>query len=344
VRTFCITIEPLGFFGTPLKGDTIFGCFCWQAVYEDRLLFIPFKEAVTAYVNKPFAVFSSAFPLLNDGQGYAFKRPDVPFDYLFDFADADISKRILERKKNDHKYWWINKTAENSSSLMSCKYMTGQELAAIALPPGEEERTNRYSHKISSFSVQYHNTINRLTGTTGEDAFAPYGSLNYCYAPGTRLAIFVGIDENVTGIDEVSEGMGKIGASGFGRDASTGMGKFKVVECKEIQLASLGCDNPNALYTLAPCVPERGAFEKSYFSMFTRFGCHGESLAKSRNPFKNPVIMADEGAVFKPHDMGATLQRPYIGRGIGAISLAEPATIHQGYSLYIPVYLEAQDE
>ena len=77
-----------------------------------------------------------------------------------------------------------------------------------------------------------------------------------------------------------------------------------------------------------------------FFSPFTRFGRHGDVLAKSENPFKSPVIMADEGGVFVPED-SEILNKPYIGSAVTNISKAEPGTVAQGYSLFIPVAMEA---
>lgn len=58
-----------------------------------------------------------------------------------------------------------------------------------------------------------------------------------------------------------------------------------------------------------------------------------------RIPFKNPIIMADEGGIFKPKNLGV-FHRPYIGTAVMNISKAEPKSVAQGYSLYIPVKVE----
>jgi len=50
--------------------------------------------------------------------------------------------------------------------------------------------------------------------------------------------------------------------------------------------------------------------------------------------------MADEGAVLVSERMNEILEHPYIGTGISNISKAEPKTVMQGYSLYIPVKVE----
>jgi len=73
-----------------------------------------------------------------------------------------------------------------------------------------------------------------------------------------------------------------------------------------------------------------------FFAPFTRFGRHGTQLLHKGKPFKNPVVMADEGAVFlpKPGDIPKT---PYIGQAVTGISKAMPEAVAQGYSLVLPL-------
>ncbi len=101
----------------------------------------------------------------------------------------------------------------------------------------------------------------------------------------------------------------------------------------------MGCEMPNACYTLAPCVPQKGFFTRMFFSPFTRFGRHGDVLAKSGNPYKNPVIMADDGGIFMP-EKSEIPDKPYIGSAVTNISKAEPGTVAQGHSLFMPVKVE----
>ena len=65
MKLYALTIRPLSGFGTPLKGDTIFGHFCWQFAYDSTLLNGGFQSWVDKYQQQPFAVFSSAYPTLS---------------------------------------------------------------------------------------------------------------------------------------------------------------------------------------------------------------------------------------------------------------------------------------
>lgn len=338
MQTYQITIEPLSAFGTPLKGDTFFGQFCWQVAYDPSLLTGSLDDAVQGYPEQPFAVFSSAYPVITGG-GVALKRPDVPLERIFDFTGMSQGDLVGRRKELKKRKWLICTGTGALADLKQGRYLNDAELAAAAVPAEAIPASCGQLAGISSEALTSHNSINRLTGTTGE-GFAPFSQSASFYLPGVQLTFFVGIDEAVLSVKCLAQGVERIGCSGFGRDASTGMGKFRLSHCEPVDLASYGAVSPNALYTLSPVTPETGSNSDCFFSPFTRFGRHGDQLAKSTAPFKNPVIMADEGAVLVPKDMAKTLSKPYLGSGLNGISKVMKETVMQGYSLYIPIRLE----
>jgi CRISPR-associated protein Csm4 len=334
VKTYRITIEPLSPFGTPLKGDTLFGQFCWQAAYDETLLSISLNEAVERYGEKPFAIFSSAFPLLPDG-AVALPRPQAPLDQLFDLSGIARDERVGRRKELKKRKWLICGQSGGLPALSSCRYLDDRQL-------GEHAGVSTEDGEISREFIQSHNSINRLTGTTGE-GFAPFSGGVTVYAPGLKLAVIVGVDPDIIGAEELRRGLERIGATGFGRDASTGNGRFRVCDCREVDLHALGAPEPNALYTLAPCVPEKGKYRDILFTPFTRFGRHGDHLATGGKPYKNPVIMADEGALLFPQEPVEAMIHPWIGTALSGLSkVQEHTVVAQGYSLYIPVRLEVR--
>jgi len=342
VKLYEITLKPASGFGTSLKGDTLFGHFCWQAAYDPTLLNGGLGKWIDCYEKKPFLVFSSAWPKFFNGKTrYAFKRPDLPLSYLFrDPSGDDKKSQMSERKKNQSKKWMLL-DKNLSLSLNAVTYVTAKGLAEIAWKELTEE-TRRIMGKAFSSSfleefTQPHNTINRLTMTTGEGMFAPFSQTSFFYYPETKLAVFVLIDDDATEIERVNTALERIGQRGYGRDASTGLGKFGLGEHKELPIPK--SSSPNACYVLSPVVPGKRMFKEHFFVPFVRFGKHGDILAKSSNPFKNPVIMADEGAVFVTED-NSIFQKPYIGRGVVGISKAMPQSVVQGYSIYLPFKLE----
>ncbi len=326
MKFFDITIMPLSGFGTPLKGDTIFGHFCWQACHDPSLLEGGLEKQIRLYKEKPFAIFSSAFPKIKTGskEYYALKRPEIPWNILF-HSKASRLEKLKKAKANKKKKWML---AEKNSIIdpVTTEFITENQINGIT----DQSDNKNFILKTS----QQHNTINRLTNTTGKNLFAPYSKENFYYIPGALLSVFVLIDEDVTDISRILKGLGKIGLYGFGRDASTGLGKFKIVDHEEIVINH----DANAFYSLAPCVPDMDNIEKVYSCVFTRFGKHGDYLACSRQPFKNPVIMADEASVFIIK--GKRLNKPYIGKPVSGISKILPETIMQGYSPCLPIKLE----
>lgn len=344
MKTYEIIIKPISGFGTLLKGDTIFGHFCWQAAYDEKLFGKDLDSLLSIYKTKPFAIFSSAYPRFCIGTShyYAFKPPSLPPDEMFNLPE-DKKQKIEKRKDYRAKRWMVLNRNKSFSSFKELNFLTDSALledikACISEDMRKLMRKAGTNNFITAFS-QSHNKINRLTGTTGIEGFAPFTVEQNVFLPETELALFVGVDETVINIDHVKLGLERIGCTGFGKDASIGLGRFELGEISEIDLSRMGSDKPNACYTLAPCVPEKDTFTEMFFTTFTRFGRHGDVLAKSSNPFKNPIIMADEGGIFKPKNSDA-FNKPYIGRAVANISKVEPKSIAQGYSLYIPVRVE----
>jgi len=341
LKLYVIIIAPESGFGTPLKGDTVFGQFCWQAAYDSTLLEGGLERWVSAYPERPFAVFSSAWPTLEgESVRYALKRPDLPIPMLFPaFGAKDKKERLIEWKDCKDKKWMI--VGENLDlAIESAEYLTDDELLefALTLLPTAPTRFGGEPPGYLCHFNQPHNSINRLSGSTGKGGmFAPFTETASFYVPGAKLTLFVLIDTDATEIEKVCAAFERMGKWGLGKDASTGCGRFSVRKYKEVHLAK--GDPPNACYTLAPVVPEKGFAFQSFFTPFTRFGKHGDVLVHSGNPFKNPVIMADEGAVFIPN-AAEVFRKPYIGTGITNLSKAMPQSVAQGYSIYLPFRME----
>jgi CRISPR-associated protein Csm4 len=344
LKIYRIKIKPLSGFGTPLKGDTLFGHFCWQIINDEKLCGKSLERLLENYQTSPFIVFSSAYPMLyiENKCYYAFKTPDIPPEKVFNLPE-DKKERIKKRKELKAKKWMLIKESDKFTSFKEIKFLSDEDLIDKANLTVSKELLKRLryvgSKEFIRFFNQPHNTINRKTGKTGEDRFAPFVEEQMVYYPETELALFIGIEESLLNIEQVLSGLRRIGECGFGKDASSGLGKFKVSKEEEIDLKSIGSELPNGCYTLSPCVPEKNVYSDMFFMPFTRYGKHGDVLAKSGNPFKNPVIMADEGAVLLPKSK-EVFNKPYIGRAVLNVSKAEPKTVMQGYSLYIPVSVE----
>jgi CRISPR-associated protein Csm4 len=207
--------------------------------------------------------------------------------------------------------------------------------------PRIEEVTgkSRAQHLVEVYA-QPHNTINRATGTTGENMFAPYTQTQYWFHPEMRLDLYAIIDENRITAEELTAALKDMGQSGYGRDASIGLGKFTI----ERDTAFTGLPhvmNANAFLTLAPSAPQGLGFdaEKSFYHPLTRFGRHGDIAVHSGNPFKRPLLLAKTGSVFTPED-GNIDGVLYIGQGLDKVSTSQPETLAQGYAPVIGIRVE----
>jgi CRISPR-associated protein Csm4 len=248
---------------------------------------------------------------------------------------------MKERKEREKQKWFLA-GEDLHINLKTMEYKSEKEMMVLAFGEltGESRRIMRgKENRLIANFLHPHNTIDRRTMTTGEGMFAPYSMSSDFYYPEMELVLFILIDDEATDIDRVRVALERIGSRGFGRDSSTGLGRFDLGEDDEKTLPDM--PDANACYTLAPAVPEKSAFTNTYFTPFTRFGRHGDILATSGSPFKNPIIMADEGAIFVPADKNV-FNKQYLGRAVRFLSKSEPRTVAQGYAPYLPLYLEMQ--
>lgn len=300
-----ITLEPRTAFATPLKGDTLFGQLCWVLRHwqgEERL-----ETLLDGYTQgHPFLVVSDALP-----HGYL-PRPTLPAHHLgFDMSKAD------KRKAAKQLAW------------LPCE--------ALAQPLNEWHRhlvASVNSGAASRMEEQSHNTLDRLTGTTGTGQFAPFSQAVSHYAPGARLDLYAVVDARLE-MEEIEALLAHCGQSGFGKEASTGLGKFTVLGIEPL------AENTAARHwlTLGPSVPASAALDpaESFYSVMTRFGKHGDVAVLTGQPFKNPVVMAQTGALFTLTEPAALQVLGHGLGGEGSLSRALPGTVHQGYAPVVPV-------
>jgi len=308
MQSLRITIEPESAFGTSLKGDTLFGQICWM-LFETKGQ-QALENALQGYTNnQPFLICSDGFP-----SGYL-PRPEYPLA---------IYNQINGDRKQIKKRQWI-----------SLGQLSQPVETWLGLYQSDKDIIN---HAFSEQHMQQHNSINRKTGTTGEEGFAPYQMSQHWYADGLKLDIWLLIDEQKLSTETVIQLLENVGATGYGRDASIGLGKFTVSD--SIVGSLYKTENANTLITLAPSVlsSQHVNTEKTYYSIFTRFGRHGGQAIAKQKPFKNPVLMANTAAVVVPEKMH---EQPYIGKGLGGsgeLSKAIPATVQQAYAPCIKIH------
>jgi CRISPR-associated protein Csm4 len=184
--------------------------------------------------------------------------------------------------------------------------------------------------------------LNRYTGTTGTDQFAPRQVDRIFFAEHARLDIYAVFDQGRLSAEELYGLLEIVGIHGFGRDATTGLGKFTIESnCEHHWLEQ---DQPHRLWlTLAPGAPNTELLlaEGCHYLPLTRFGRHGNLAAVQDSPFKQPILMIGTGAVLKAREPAHWVLH---GRGLGGkeapLSKTIPETVHQGYAPVVPFRME----
>lgn len=311
MQTHRITLRPLSALGTPLAGDTLFGQLCWTLHHQHgRDLLNALLQGYTH--GQPFVVVSDALP-----HGHL-PLPSLPTGvWARDTAHAD--RKALKKKR------WL-------------------PWAALKEPLPQWQQLAKADAELSQSTdrAQPHNTINRQTGTTGTGMFAPYTVPQTWLASGSLYDLLLVSDPQRISVAELRAALTHIGQTGYGRDASTGLGKFELVDLPEAAAWPIAPDVvPNAYLTLGPCAPQGLGFcpVRSHWQVTTRFGRHGDLAVQSGQPFKRPVLLAKAGSVLWPEH--AERQATFAGQGIGGaaapVSLAMPETVQQGYCPVVPI-------
>jgi len=319
MQTYRARIKPLSAFGTRPLGDTLFGQLCWAL--RNRHGEARLTQVLAGYTEgRPYAVVSDALPSDH------WPRPVLPGHC---FAVESEDRKAVKKRA------WLPAGAFAAP----VREWLGRCKASAEVPGGAPA-----SHP------QPHNTIHRETGTTGTGQFAPYAMDQWWFGqepkesgevpPEIWLDIFVVLDETRLSAAELRTLLDDIGAIGFGRDASIGLGKFAVDGLESVALPSQ--PDADAWLALAPCMPQEGDFDpaRSFYQPFTRFGRHGDiGVHLPGGPFKVPVLLAQTGAVLAPLVFAPRL---FVGNGLGgdgALSRSIPGTVQQGYAPVVGIRL-----
>jgi CRISPR-associated protein Csm4 len=320
MKSLCVTLQPVTAFVTPLHGDTLFGQLCWAL--RNRLGDAWLGKALAGYgQGEPFLVVSDAFPA-----GY-WPRPHLPPwpDEVRDKVAKNrvwLSRREWKRPLRE----WLSRCCDDQTAFAS------GTAPSAAQQKGSKEWKNGPCPATICHRPQPHNSINRLTGTTGEGGFAPYAVEQTWYPPEGRLEVWLLHDERLQR-GQLWQALQDVGQSGFGKKASSGRGHFALQG--EAQEETLPCQNgSNAWLSLGFCLPHGGGFaaQRSFYQVFTRFGRHGDLAAVTGHPFKKPVLLTRSGGLFTPEKF---TKRQWIGQGIGGdgrLSQVIPETVQQGYA------------
>ena len=273
MKYFRIEIELESAILTPLHSGTLYGQLCWayRTLYGVKALEDWLREQET----DPF-LLSGAMP-----RGYLPRPLLAPMT-----RGGKLSLGEIDNSKRLRKIGWVKKDdfaairrGLSEAALMGC--LMGYEKNSPS-----DLRVERRAH----------NTIDRLSGTTPDAGglyFVDESWPNETSGNG-RLDVYAG-----TSMDGVQVGklFAFMGGWGFGRDASTGKGRWS---CRVVEESGtlFGDDSVRRMSlshgSLTPNMQE------PRYKLHVHYGKVGGGYAITSNPFKYPMTLLRPGATFRP--------------------------------------------
>lgn len=197
MKLFKSTILPISNFGTPLRGDTLFGQICWAVrfLYGNSRL----SKLLSNYDTKPFLIASDAFV-----SGFL-PKPTMPSHKLGEDP---------ENKKNNRKKIWLT-----MEELLSGKYHKARN--------NKEVKNTKLSRPVIK------NSINYKTFNTGHDGkFSPYAE-NEIVLPESDIYFAISNDFS---FDELKKSFEFVSKMGYGKNTTVGKGSFKIINFEEVDI------------------------------------------------------------------------------------------------------------
>jgi len=209
-----ITIKPISPFITSLQSDTIFGHFAWgvRFIYGEEKLNILLKD----FEKNPFIIFSDGFE--KGKLPKPFLKPYMPDDDELKYA-KEIKKRAFIEKE------FIFENIDNLSDEKIFKYFKNKLKEKGEYRECDFENKKRYSEikeensDIKSMVTQK-NSINRYSNIVNEGLY----SIKEKFFRDKEFEIYFAY-QNISK-NEIEEVFNFISKKGYGKDKSTGKGKF----------------------------------------------------------------------------------------------------------------------
>lgn len=329
--------------GTRLAADTLFGHLCWSILYQEG------QAALTDFLR---AYHDGAPPLvLGDPQPDGFwPLPVLPkpsksqaeqleriiqglstaeLDRRFNSNPTDPADRAAKKQKRQCTI--VRRMLENRQAiptavdafdllkwLADLNWLPTQALSAVidnvstAAIWGYFIQNGCGVPKTPQEAITPHNTINRLTGTTGErGSFFFTRRLEIDPADPPTFWLLAG--SPTYSADHICQMLTAALAGGYGKYKSRGCGKVEVASCAPAVLPA--AKQPNAVMLLANCAPAPADPTDGFWKLTTKAGKLGGLWAVGPHPsgehmiHKKPLTMLTAGSVLQ-----TSQPKPFYGR------------------------------
>jgi CRISPR-associated protein Csm4 len=314
LRRYRLRLDPLSPFGTPPTSGTIFGHLCWAKRRREG------REALRSWLARlpaePFLI-SDLLPAEH------LPRPLPPPSQQE--SPAEDAKTLKRRRYLPREEWQHLRVGLSATTLQDALRKTKEDppfLRPASRPHNRIDRTSGHTPEAGGGGLWFAEELWPSTDRKGRRQI--------------EADLYV---HSVLPPREVEMLIADIGATGFGRDASLGRGRFTL---EGSEAAGWLMEAPAAGGTLRMLSLSQGVISSNMrearWQRFVLFGKVGkEMLAEGFRPWKLPLVLAEAGATFCPADDG-----PY-GAWITGLHQDEDPTDpigHNAFHLAIP-YTEA---
>ncbi len=301
MKTYRLKIKLLNSFATPWHADTLFGSICWLIAwrYGTETLVNLLKD----YIDKePPFLLSDGFP------GDLFPSPvhlPLMFDDATDYNDYRGRKYIKD-----------------------IAFLDADDFQKI------RQGYQTLPHKMESKPFQpvntIHNSINRMTGTTGDEG-SLYEIEEWTLKNTDTISFYLKIKDGWE--ERVSGFFHELALSGYGKKKSIGKGSFEVVGEMEPFDAVNDFEGSNGFMALNNFMPSPNDPVDGFYKTTVKYGKLGGEYTFCGNPFKKPLVMISAGSVFRANGE----VKDYYGRMVPNVSPVLANVVHYGYAFAVPL-------
>ena len=292
-------LKPLSSLITPVMSDTMFGHFCWAIRYQDS------EESLERFLKKYDAdspapvLFSSAFlsgyiprptlPPLSREQAQEFVKKHFGTDKASIFEGLTKIKSWGKLRSIKINHWKALKDSYNDEMLYDLLL---------------NEDTSDDGKKDIVLELSAHNMISRETGSVPSEGGGLFTREKIWYDLDILLDLYVLINDATMKAVVDNFLTQYLPQNGFGADKSLGMGVLDISRDENFNSDDFEVSSANALMSLSlSAFPDMVSY-RAFYRLKAKFGKLGGDFSVTSptggdtKPFKKPVLMYEEGAVF----------------------------------------------